>query len=317
MKKFALIASVILVTLLMTITFSVAEEQNIGLSLTDSTPAYSYYGSFKGSVEKIETLDGNTLLTVKKDESVANMVIYGSTLVLNRESLAAGETVTGYYEADQPMIMIYPPRYNLSILQIGEAETEFVKADLFDDKLLSRDKALKLITDDATPLLSQDGTEYKGSLKNRKLVAFYNESTAGVPAETTPKKVIVMDEEAPADQGSLLVKVNGENTGFVAVMADGTLMLPVRPIAERLGFTVSWDQTARAVGMISGASAIRFKIGGTGCKSNIGTPEYIFQAAPFIIDSRTYVPISFFKEILGCGVTDTDEISITTGISKR
>lgn len=236
MKKFALIASAILVTILMTLTFSVAEEHVVDISFKDETPNYSYYGEFTGTVVKIENLDGNTMLTVEKGENNANMVIYKDTLILNGEKLAVGETVTGFYELDKPMI---------------------------------------------------------------------------IPAQTTPAKVIVMDDKI-TDPSLMSIKVNSEAIITPApIVNDGGIMLPVRSIAEALGYSVMWNNSTKSVYLTYLVDLVSFRIGEKGCYNIIGSEDYVFEAVPFIENSCTFLPLSFFETVLGCHVTADGEIMIT------
>lgn len=57
---------------------------------------------------------------------------------------------------------------------------------------------LSLLIFKDTPIFSQDGTVYKGELKNQKLVVFYTKSTKGIPEETHPDRIIVVSEENEA-----------------------------------------------------------------------------------------------------------------------
>lgn len=61
---------------------------------------------------------------------------------------------------------------------------------------------------------------------------------------------------------------------------DGTLMVPLRAIAEALGFEVEWDATARAVAV---GEKVTLTIG---------------ESSSVIVDNLTYVPLGFFRDTL-------------------
>ena len=103
-----------------------------------------------------------------------------------------GDYIVGYYLMDAPMIMIYPPQYNVSVIVNGEFLG--VAVDRFDDELVSYDGFLKLNIDDNTEIILQDGEPFDGDLAHRKLVVLYGVSTRSIPAQTTPDKIIVLFE---------------------------------------------------------------------------------------------------------------------------
>ena len=82
-------------------------------------------------------------------------------------------------------------------------------------------------------------------------------------------------------------------------------MVPVRAIAENLGFDVSWEGKTKTVML------------GKGISLTIGKDNYIYMktapiqlgTAPEIVDGKTFVPLSFFKDVLGMktvNVSDSD-----------
>ncbi len=53
---------------------------------------------------------------------VVNFVISPSTYFVNQEVVTVGEWVTGYYDGDAPVPMIYPPQYR-ALIVIKESPT--------------------------------------------------------------------------------------------------------------------------------------------------------------------------------------------------
>lgn len=78
---------------------------------------------------------------------------------------------------------------------------------------------------------------------------------------------------------------------------DGIFMLPLRAIAENLGFDVSWNNEDKSVEITKGAVYT---------KLYIGLDSYFYGKvasfplgiAPEIIESRTFVPYTFFEKVL-------------------
>lgn len=277
----------------------------------------SQFGTFTGEVK--ETRDFNDsdesqfISLENEDGEIANVILKGDTYVINDSKIEEGSTITAFYDVDKPMIMIYPPQYTAEVITVKNEETENVniKVDLFDENLLSADNSLKLNVSDDTEIIFKDGSDFEGKLENRKLAVVYDISTRSIPAQTTPIKIIVLSEQIEKDNTEDAKKEDNENINDVSSMdivvnnekiesenafynEEGTVMVPLRAISESLGFDVTWDNTTQGV-KIGKATFI-----------NIGEDNYIYMktapiqlgTAPELVEGVTYVPLSFFKEVL-------------------
>lgn len=82
-------------------------------------------------------------------------------------------------------------------------------------------------------------------------------------------------------------------------LSDATmLMLPLRSIAEGLGYTLSWNAEERRIGVGEFAD---LKVGED--VYSIGAFDVSLGQAPEIRDGLTYVPLEFFIQVLGINVT--------------
>lgn len=158
----------------------------------------TYFNSFTGKVKKItdyEAVKGSKSILVEGlDQGEANIIISKDTYIVNNEEIEEGSVITGFYDSSKPMIMIYPPQYNAEVVAVYK-QGESVKVDKFDKNLVSFDKSLKLNISKDTKIMSQDGKAFKGELTNRKLVVIYGVATKSFPAQTSPIKIIVLDEK--------------------------------------------------------------------------------------------------------------------------
>ncbi|HWP80820.1 MAG TPA: copper amine oxidase N-terminal domain-containing protein [Candidatus Acidoferrum sp.] len=264
-----------------------------------------YYMSYTGKVTELRPhsqLDGAQYLTLESEEyGPASPLVTADTYVVGGE-VAVGDTVTLFYEADKPMLMIYPPQYNAAILLVNPDEDFSVAADLFDDNLLSRDKGMVLRVGDKTELRSPDGTPYEGSPAGNRLLVFYTVAAESWPVQVTPEKVIVLGKpEAsftpPVHISAAELVVGGKTVEAppAFVSDDGAVMVPLRAIAEALGYEVTWEG---ATGTVYLNTAISLQI---------GQDNYVYMrmapitlgAAPVLRDSRTFVPLNYFREVLG------------------
>ncbi len=291
---------------------------------------------FTGTVKEIrdaEFVAGSQYVFVETDEGkTAYLIVTEDTYFVNDRELMEGSVVTGYFDENLPIIMIYPPQYG-AVVMIVEPLSENIKVDRFDDALVSSDNSLKLNITDETEIILQDGKPFTGELANRDLVVTYDVSTRSIPAQTTPLKVVVLFEKAdspvydlPKPEGDLLLPdvelqpapLPGESdrippirniaTSLEIVVEnrvieapapfynqDNMVMLPLRAIAEALGFNVSWNAEKQLVML------------GDSFTATIGQDAYVdmsrdepiaLGAAPELMASRTYVPLQFFRDVI-------------------
>lgn len=154
-------------------------------------------------------------------------------------------------------------------------------------------------------------------------VALKNINAANEPEETQAPEATVAPEvtadpeataapeatEAPVDYSKVInVKVKEESLDYVYIKEDGTLMLPLRKIAETFGITVDWDGETRSVILNSGMFSL--KIGENSYAKGKMMPVEL-NSAPEIVDDLTYVPVEYFTEILEIeAVLDNDTLSL-------
>lgn len=138
------------------------------------------------------------------------------------------------------------------------------------------------------------------SIEGKTVAVFYTISTMSIPAITNPDKVIVL---ADAD-----VEVEDEDVAGVTtkehkiskdlIVKEGEVSLvPVRKIAEELGFEVTWNGEDKSVTVGTIPMGVGFKIGENAFSKAKMVPAKLEMAAKLIGDT-TYVPMSFFSEIL-------------------
>ncbi|WP_181592623.1 copper amine oxidase N-terminal domain-containing protein [Paenibacillus sp. YN15] len=145
--------------------------------------------------------------------------------------------------------------------------------------------------------------------------AAWAQAGAAAPSAEQPVPIIVpiMAPIQPADQttAAIPVRVNGqtlEDTGYLG--AGGETMLPLRAVAEAMGFELQWNPETYSVDL---AKAELFTTVKTG-ENQYGVDKMLkeLEAAPALVDSKLYVPSSFFGDILrGTVAPGNDGISIT------
>lgn len=161
---------------------------------TPTMPTSRYLG-LQGTVTNISNLndDGCTKLFEVRDQNgrITNFVITPCTYFINQANIAKGMSITVFYDADAPAVLIYPPRLQATVVASNNLNKN-VKVDYFDANLLSQDKAMQLNISENTEIIMENGQSFTGNLGNHYLVVIYTTSTRSIPAQTTPEKVIVL-----------------------------------------------------------------------------------------------------------------------------
>ncbi|MGE4213616.1 MAG: hypothetical protein AB7E42_02405 [Anaerotignaceae bacterium] len=121
---------------------------------------------------------------------LVNFVIAPTTYFVEQEMVLVGDRITGYYDGDAPVPMIFPPQYRALII-VKNSNTRNVKVDYFDCDLVSSDGKLKLNISNKTKIALINGQVFSQSPANRNLIVIYGASTRSIPAQTTPIEIII------------------------------------------------------------------------------------------------------------------------------
>lgn len=159
------------------------------------------YMSFTGVVTEIEQYDSGayggvsscmTRYTLEsEDGQIVKFTSDASTYFANNEQVFKGDTITAYYDANAPAILIYPPQYQALII-IKRGTDYFTTFSYFNAQLISADGMLKLNMSPETEVVTQNNQPYTGPIQNHYLIVLYGASTRSIPAQTNPIKVIVL-----------------------------------------------------------------------------------------------------------------------------
>lgn len=137
-----------------------------------------------------ETQGCYKVIIVQHQENVVHFVVSPDTYIVNGAGLASGDTITGYYDGNAPVPLIYPPRYQALVI-VREEPDQQVKVDFFNEQLISRDGLLQLTLSSSTPILLTNGLDFTGYPGNHDLIVIYGPATKSIPARTVPYQVIV------------------------------------------------------------------------------------------------------------------------------
>ncbi len=160
-------------------------------------PVFQSFSGVIASIDNFATGSGGSdgcyqLMSVADREGgVVNFVVAPSTYFVDQVTVAVGDAVTGFYDANAPTPLIYPPQLR-ALVMAEETPGRNVKVDFFNSQLLSSDGSLRLNIAPWTRILLENNQRFYGSPANRYLIVVYGPTTRSIPAQTTPEQVIVM-----------------------------------------------------------------------------------------------------------------------------
>lgn len=167
---------------------------------TDINKATSFM-QVQGTIGGIENRKDQTFFSTTDKENPFNFTTNENTLVLDKKGneveLKKGDKVSIYTPVNQPMLAIYPPQYNPSVIIVeDEKVVSSVKVTTLNGELLSEDQDLKLNISDKTVIVNEKGEKVgKEALAGNDAIVFYSMATFSIPAQTTPEKVIVFSNK--------------------------------------------------------------------------------------------------------------------------
>ena len=328
MKKLIsiLIVAAMLIMILPAIVIADENPENGYEGIMPEFPLWSYYMSVSGTIVSIDEFDPDNEFTVgwrrlnveDEDGNPKVFVISDSTFFPFEDELAVGDEVTGFYLRFAPMISIYPPQYTIAVLVSGMPDNLNIQVDRFfeweerEGYLLAQSGNFAFTVDEDTEIVTADpDIEFYPPLSGRRLVVLYDVSTRSIPELATAIKVIALFEEAvpllpdtgmmmALDVSEMPIIVNDEEIEApAAFMAeDGvTIMVPLRAIAEALGFTVTWHGDEWAVSLDD--SIKMFLDVGYYLIDGDELTAVEFAPVPILVTQFTYVPMLFFVEVAG------------------
>lgn len=125
------------------------------------------------------------------DMGPVNFIISPGTYFVYHEVIEVGDEVTGFYNANAPTPLIYPPQYP-AIVMAKNTVSENVTVDYFNNELISSDGNLKLNLSPNTEVILTNDQIFNRYPGNRNLIVVYGPTTFSIPAQTTPYKIIVL-----------------------------------------------------------------------------------------------------------------------------
>lgn len=141
--------------------------------------------------------------------------------------------------------------------------------------------------------------------------AAWAQAEAATKPQEQPVPTLTLISSDHLKQAVVPVQVNGQNladTGYLD--QGGETMLPLRAVAEAMGFQLQWNAEAYSVELRKDNIFTTVKTGENQYAVNKMLKK--LEAAPALVESKLYVPASFFEKVLpGAVASGNDGISIT------
>lgn len=264
------------------------------------------YIKMKGVVEEIENGDDFFRILVRNDSGEGLDVLWAyindEMLLLSDKTMSPAQTdaikkgmgVTVYYHKNTVMAMSYPGQMkpDVIILHDGGEGANLVMVELFDNELLSADGSMIIRPGEETVIVDFEGKAATVEMiKDRELVIFYDIVLESYPMQTSPLKIIILPERERLEEPAGLI-LDEE----LQRLEDGIVLIPLRQVAEYLGYEVKWDGLERSVELTKGPLWTKVYID----RNTYSFAKMLIrlEVAPVIYSDRTYVPVSFAEQVL-------------------
>lgn len=297
------------------------EPENITEPITIAQELCGAKTTHIGTVEEI----GDGYITLKDIDLILNT---DSNTYISDFSLAPYE---GLKAGDEVMVVSntattrsIPPQSYASYILVKTNDTDIAPifatvASNNGEEIMSDDGQNRIIISDKTEVAAH---KIKIALKanditpGSEIFAFADHVGLSLPAYVVPEKIVVMKlvtessvdvsgEEENADSSYTITVDNDmviytSDLPYSAYKEGESVMVPLRKIAEALGYTVEWSSDSGKITVISDSYITELYSGDTATiltdksLSSQNAQNIELEKAPIIHDGHTYVPLTFF-----------------------
>ncbi len=270
-----------------------SERSLLDIKYVMVNPSERYYG--------IEDKFGNIVIPLEKSSQIVvkgDLFIVNNTLRNSRnEVIYSKEGIQLYDMGDVDLL-----RTSKSIMETGcidlngntILEPVYESVYYIGDSLIRADKDSKHYIMDLQGNVLWEMTDVPVTAHNGFI--FVNNR------DTMITKVMINPIKRP------VIYLNGERIGFTDAypyLEGSRTMIPLRSVFEKAGAEVIWNEDEYSVSVKKDGLTVSMKIGDK--KININDKLYETDAAPVIINERTYIPLRVFSEGIGMNVKWDEE----------
>lgn len=248
------------------------------------------------SVEASET-EGVSIVTMENEMGGLRFAVASHTIIINREDgfyltadqLTEGMAVSVVYDMNSPMGMSMPPFLGNVAAVVANADAGAFTVGKFDNELTDMKNMLKLnIDNERTAITTMQGSRIRltdADVKGKDALVFYDMMTRSLPAQTNPSFVLIL--EAPVTEEVVTEEVETAVPELVEVS-----FVPLRDMAEKMGFTVKWQGKANPILLEKDGVSMEVMLGEATYSVNGKAAEAAMKAE--LIDGVMYVSDEIF-----------------------
>ncbi len=273
---------------------------------------------------------------------------FGISFTLPNTWTDVGDESTYFFEhrrsEESIIISTYQNDMAYSLEMLGIEDVKTLCNESYSDDNLSNNLSLANggINVNITTNYVSDGIEYHNGIEYYKYEKIYTASSANYNATTFYNYCYVTAQNGSiyfieyerrndgnnfADLDSMLNSLSYELGAIKIVIneeliypdvapmiVEGRTMVPIRAVAEKLGYKVFWDGENQLVSMIGeDGTSLLFGVGSDVAQKN--SEAFSLDVAPFIVNGRTYLPVRAVAEAMDA-IVDWDGDSKTVIIKK-
>lgn len=290
----------------------ISEEE--GAALEEVMPSYL---TNYGEIAEVNNEEGYVLVKTDLEEIRFNMD--ENTLLIGNDGASRFELATGKKVAvshSMAITMSIPAQsYAFAIVEMNEtgmgnpiyAVVEEVK-ESENGVVLVTDAGSKEITvskeAQVLPFLTRNIVRIEDVKAGSRVLLFYDMLTMSIPAYATTEKVVILPElvveETEEIPANVVVLANGEKVEIKEdeeiYEVEGIKMIPLRTVAEALGFEVVWDAEGQSINLVKETFSSMIRIGDV--EGGINRARLVLEVAPQLPADKTYVPVSYINAVL-------------------
>lgn len=219
---------------------------------------------------------------------------------LSFDQLKKGDAVTVYYGPS--LTRSIPPQGRATAVIVGDPdESAFYLKAAEVERLADGD--IRVLNTNRDSLI----TIRKGSFANiekvregSELLVWYKMMALSMPGQATSLKTILLSEGADlrVQMSAGVISVRGKELsgGTSPFEQNDVVYLPLREVAEQLGYAVRWDVESQTAQLLQGARTAQL---------SVGSKEYAkmkmrvqLQQVPLLKDGKLFAPVAFFTDVL-------------------
>ncbi len=242
--------------------------------------------------ELTQVIDANTVLPLdlKERETDMVMVTYSNAMTMSIPPQAYAFAIIGNIKSEMGN-----PIYTI-VEDVKTSEDGIVIVTEGGSKEIAVPS-----TAEVSPYLTRNIVTLADVVKGSNVLLWYDMMTMSIPAYATSEKVVVL----PGNVLEILgledaLYVNGVEITLaedeIVYDNNGIEMLPLRTVAETLGFKVEWIHDTQSIIVSKDAFSATVRIGTP--EGGINKMRLVLETAPILYGGcKTYVPASFFEEL--------------------